>query len=365
MATVTSDDDPKKWEMKLHTKVKHRILSKYLVGWIRKLSKYGKICYFDCFAGRGRYESEEIGSPLIAMNMAAGNNKYFSEFICTFIEKNKDNFLNLKNEINNELKNNPTKYDKVKILEPINDEFSNVAKKLLKSVDKIAPSFFFIDPFGFKGLPFDVIKDLLSKYQHTEVFITLMSRDVSRFYTDEFKEATITELFGTDEWKKFKDIEGIEKEIGTINLYINQLRRVAKYVRIYRLSMDECRKTGYYLVHATNVFDGFKLMTDVMFNESTNKGMFAYLGPEDGQKTLASFLSDEKKVKEFLISSFSKKTLSYNDIIFHCYTTIDNWTEPKYREILKKMETDKLIQVERITSKTLRGLSGRDIIKFL
>ena len=83
-----SDNDPKKWEYMEHTKVKHKILSEYLKTWINVLSgKWQKVCYFDCFAGRGKYEDGNDGSPIIALKAIRDikqNRTHIKDVACTF-----------------------------------------------------------------------------------------------------------------------------------------------------------------------------------------------------------------------------------------------------------------------------------------
>jgi len=191
------DDDLEKWVYKEHTKVKHTILRKYLSAWIKILGRrHKRVCYFDCFAGRGRYADGEEGSPLIALETACRIKKEFSyidEIVCTFIEKNINNYNNLKEVIDVE-KENKEKYAKINILEPINDEFSNIMSQI-KGIERLAPSFFFIDPFGFGGVPFEDIKDILS-LSKTEVFFSFMVRDANRFLDSSRHRISIEKLFG-------------------------------------------------------------------------------------------------------------------------------------------------------------------------
>jgi three-Cys-motif partner protein len=56
------------------SRIKHTILQKYLPSWARILgSANRRMNYFDCFAGPGRYEFEDVavdGSPVIAVKTA-------------------------------------------------------------------------------------------------------------------------------------------------------------------------------------------------------------------------------------------------------------------------------------------------------
>ena len=172
------DDNPEKWKYHEHTKVKHELLEKYLRGWICILGGYyTRICFFDCFAGRGTYVTEEkdnLGSPLRALRLAKRMKKNYDKFVFTFIERNPNNYKNLVEELKKE------GWDDKKItIKTYNDTFSNVAGDILDYFKKndlaLAPSFFFIDPFGYKGIPFSVVKDILS-FKRTEILFTFMTK---------------------------------------------------------------------------------------------------------------------------------------------------------------------------------------------
>jgi len=189
------DSAPEKWPYREHTRVKHELLEKYLYVWIIKLGKFHrKVIFFDGFAGRGEYLDEKTGetliagSPIIALRVAdkllqdceqKQRRPYFDKFVCVAVEKDRENFENLQSIINIEIEKLKFK-ERIEIL-PINDEFANVATELVEEVGvKIAPSFFFIDPFGFSGVPFEAVKNILS-LPRTEIFFTFMTYYINRF----------------------------------------------------------------------------------------------------------------------------------------------------------------------------------------
>ena len=161
---MTKESALEKWEYREHTKVKHILLKKYLTAWIPILGKWNpKICYFDGFAGRGKYTDGTLGSPLIALEVADSLSQYYGQLICFFIEKDPENFTNLERVLEREHSKirNP---QKIKIIKK-NDEFAKVIEGIFEDLEKeksiLVPSFFFVDPFGFSGVPFDVIRKIL------------------------------------------------------------------------------------------------------------------------------------------------------------------------------------------------------------
>ena len=345
------DDALEKWTYKEHTKVKHEILSKYLSGWIRILGRHHRrICYFDCFAGRGKYEGGEKGSPLIALETAGRLKRqfeYLDEIILTFIEKNKSNFENLVKVLEEEKNTSPEKYDGIKII-PINDEFAKVAKEILDRLGKrLAPSLFFIDPFGFSGVPFEIIKELLA-IPRVEVFITFMVRDVNRFLDSPKHKISIEELFGVNnvlEILSGKEYSYLPREQALLKLYRDRLHCDAgvRYTLPFRVSADERLQTTYSLIHATNHPKGCELMKEIMYKAGTT-GRFGYLGPAEGQLSLTQVMGIEE-LKHFLLKRFRGETLSYKDVRYQ--TLMDTeFIKKHYRLALLELESEGKVSIE-------------------
>jgi len=358
------DSAPEKWPYREHTRVKHELLEKYLYVWIIKLGKFHrKVIFFDGFAGRGEYLDEKtgetliVGSPIIALRVAdkllqdceqKQRRPYFDKFVCVAVEKDKENFENLQSIINIEIEKLKFK-ERIEIL-PINDEFANVATELVEEVGvKIAPSFFFIDPFGFSGVPFEAVKNILS-LPRTEIFFTFMTYYINRFLELPQVEKHLNALYPTPEWKQIYQIQSWEeRDKALLNLYVKSLKEIAgvKYVFPFRVFMDEKYQTLYYLIHATNHFHGLKIMKDIMKRQGAS-GNFAWLGPKESSYRYQQKLFDDTipSLKEYLLKKFEGES------------------KPEYRQALKELEKERRINVKRVTSKTTRGLSGKDKIIF-
>lgn len=57
------------WNIEPHTAAKHTILRNYLGAWFGILGqRFSHILYIDGFCGPGRYQGEEVGSPIIALD---------------------------------------------------------------------------------------------------------------------------------------------------------------------------------------------------------------------------------------------------------------------------------------------------------
>jgi len=354
------------------SKVKHILLEKYLAAWIPILGKWNtKICYFDGFAGRGEYSDGTLGSPIIALKVADELSRYFDKLICFFIEKDEDNFKNLEEVLARE-KPKIKNWQKIDVATE-NDEFANVTKKIFGYLEKeksiLVPSFFFVDPFGFSGIHFNVIQKILSNPK-TEVFFTFMVRDIARFIGVPELQDTFDSLFGTDKWEKILS-SSRKPEIALIDFYREQLHEVSKvkYSWPFRVCMSEKAQTLYYLLHVTNNDKGHSIMKSIMHNQSA-RGDFAYLGPEDiaARSQMRLFdIHDIGELKKYLLERFKSETLTYDDIqekVCHPWYTEPPHIDKHFRQALKELENERKVKIDRVTSKTPRGLSGNDRIIF-
>lgn len=371
---VLNDDDPEKWMLKKHTQVKHTLLEKYLTPWTYKLgSRHNMLLYIDGFAGRGEYFDYDgnvvgVGSPIIAMRKAQDlltwakeNNRELSEFWCLFIEKNEQNYQNLVEVIEREKEKCPLPH-----IIHCNGDFADEITKFLNNAQRcLPPTLCFIDPFGF-DVPFPVIRALMT-IPKTEVLFTFMSRDINRFLSSPKHEKSLNTLFGTTEWKKYNlsSLSPYERESNLVNLYRKQLHEEAgvKYSMPFMVKMPESRQTVYYIIHATNSFDGFKIMKDIMAGQSSGE-VFGYMGPEDGQTSLGCF--DKTPLRNYLLKKYRGQEVSFERIIYDSYADeeVIRFVEKEYRRVLKSLITEGAIRSRPVTSKTPRGLSGKDILIF-
>lgn len=347
------DDTLEKWVYKEHTKVKHEILSKYITGWIKILGTFHKLYIFDCFAGRGKYKDGSDGSPLriikILINLRKSQNKP-KEAECFFIENNPKNIQNLEME----LKDISEEVDSWLKIHVKLGKFTKIIKEILEKYNNnIIPAFFFLDPFGFGGIPLSIIKKLLS-FGKTEVFITFMIRDVIRFLESQPHQDSIKQLIGVHNVMEILQEEPyskLPKEQAILKLYRNQLHKnvEVRYTIPFKINADDKLQTTYYLIHCTNHPKGCAMMKSIMYRSGT-ESRFAYLGPAEGQLTLDKFVTIEI-LKDFLLKNFKDQTLSFQKLIYE--TLMDTFfIEKHYRQAVRELE-----QEEKISTKK-RGVRG-------
>lgn len=316
-----SDIESTTWPIEAHTKAKHEILRRYLGAWFPILSSgSGKIIYLDGFAGPGIYDGGEDGSPVIALQTAVDHvlRAHLTEIVFFFIEKDKNRAKMLGEVLK---KRFPSLPKNIKYMVEGDAEFAptfeHVLNELEKQGSRIAPTFAFLDPFGFSDLPMNLIGRLL-KCNKCEVFITFMAGFIRRFL-DERRESALNELFGTEEWKKCRDITDSEEKLKClVGLYEKQLKNLggAKYVRSFGM-IGEQNQIVYYLIYATKSLKGLEVMKDAMLKVDRT-GAYKFSDITGFNQTFLDDFQDEpswvQNAADALYFKFRGKTVPYADV---------------------------------------------------
>ncbi len=261
------------WKYEEQTKVKHKVLGSYAKIWISKLGYKCNTLFFDCHGGCGAYIDEEAsvsyGSSILVKQLADKiSEKRSTKTGVYYCEKDKgtyDNFINIKNELNN-----------IKI-NTYNDSFENIIAKpdVSKYYNKY-PTLFLVDPFGYN---FDINElSVMMKGFGNEVIVNFMFDFITRFISKNELKDSLNRFFGSNEWENAINLTGRERETFLVNIFKNKIKEVtgAKFVFPYRLCYPDKDQTYYYLIHATNHIDGITLMKDAF--ASINNGRVQYLG---------------------------------------------------------------------------------------
>lgn len=264
------------WPIEPHTRVKHQILHRYLDAWLPIMARYnGRIVFIDGFAGPGRYEGGEEGSPLIALRSLL-EHSYFQryqpnrKFVFLFIEREADRAGALQEELSRLAKERqiPTW---VKI-DAKRGDFAPLMTRLLeqleKSDTKLAPTFAFIDPFGFAGIPMDLVSRIAGNPK-CECLITFMYQAINRFFTtpQAAVQAHFDELLGTTEWRNLPaEADPATRRDQLVALYRRQLIERAHFQHVRTFEMiDQGNQTEYFLYFATNGLMGLSKMKEAMW----------------------------------------------------------------------------------------------------
>ena len=331
------DDDPRKWDYTEHAAVKHAIQRRYLGAWLNILGSISPLVLFDGFAGRGRYNGGEPGSPLVfwqrAVEAVDRGRPRQVEIHC--VEKAEANFRELSSTIAG------LEHPGVTI-DAEHGEFADraIAKAaLLGNASLVPPVFWTADPYGFRGVPLDVVRQLMT-LPRSELMITFMVRDIRRFIGEKNHEAPLIELFGGESWRGCLELEGEETREEKLLLTYSDLIRngIADFATPFRVFEDARRQTLYYLIHLTNEPLGMRKMKEAMVKQSSDMTFWPVTIRAPDQIALdVAEPSPFRTLQEHLLDTYAGCTLSFEDLLNRDYP-LGVWVEPQYRAAVADLE---------------------------
>jgi three-Cys-motif partner protein len=250
------------------------------------------VVYLDGFAGPGIYAGNEDGSPIIAVRTALEHRmaERFREIVFWFIEKDKNRAQMLERVIQERFPKLPSNLKCAVESAEFAPTLESTLSNLEKQGARLAPTFAFIDPFGFSGLPMTTVRHLLA-YERCEVLITFMVGFVNRFAQQQSE--TVDQLYDATDWRRIPDLNDPQKkERRWIDLYEQQLRKSdARYVRSFRM-IGEQNRTIYYLVYATKSEKGMQVMKEAMYKVD-RRGAYKFSDITDpGQTYLIDYTAE-------------------------------------------------------------------------
>ena len=295
------------WKFDEHTKAKHKILKKYIEAWVPILTQHGnigRVVYIDGFAGPGESIDHELGSPLIALDSIINHksfNKFKSEIILLFIEKDPKRKEHLEELLRQKFSNLPEKV-KYKVIEgEFNDQLSEILNSLDEKQSKLAPTFCFVDPFGWSDLNLDVLARFM-KQDKAELLITFMAGFIKRFIESPSHYESLKHLFTDGQINELKNPSTNTKGEKAFQFFLENLKNKINK-EVYSISFETRNKTNnleYYLIYLTSNVLGMKVMKDAMYNVSKNgEFKFSDFDFNPSQKTLVDYgLESKQWIKE-------------------------------------------------------------------
>ena len=355
---MSRDSDPSKWACPPHTKAKHDMLARYLDGWFPTLSKWnGRVLFLDGFAGRGKYNDGSEGSPLVALRRLVEHH-YFPqmshrEFVFYLVEADRDNADSLEEEIANFKAAKSPWPSNIKI-HVVNQKFDATASAMIGELreqkKQLAPTFAFIDPFGYSGMPMDLLAELLAQ-PHTEVFINFMVGHVQRFITRDKQERVMRELFGMDVRDVLDGYSETNRGEHLRIIYERQLQERAGFEYVQSFAMiNNTGNIGYYLLHGTRHPKGVELMKDAMWRVDPGGG-YKFSDRLAGEDVLFSIDPDLGPLRrEFLQHFANRRNVTMDEIESHTLICTP-YRKAHVRQVLRPLEKEKLVHVKRPAGK--------------
>jgi len=254
---------------------KHKILADYLPAYFNALkNRVTAFHYIDGFAGRGAYEENIPGSPILVLDKIAEAD-LLPRTSVSLVEESADYFEELQGAIQNnehtqKLLDTPF-IQQGKFSDYVDDI---LARTIYKKRGSIA-TFAFVDPCGVDGVRMrDMMRILSGEFSELLLFFNYdgVNRLIGGAEKGTHDSHILAELYGSDDAVKMllaqlankSKPEDREKVIRR-QLIAQLISNGARYVLPFRFPAKTGARTSHYLVHCCNHCLGFKFMKHVMW----------------------------------------------------------------------------------------------------
>jgi three-Cys-motif partner protein len=302
------------------TAAKHTILRAYLNAWFPIMGRKPRIVVIDGFAGPGRYTGGEPGSPLIMLTALLDHSAFdrmTAEVVFLLVEQDPRREEALREEIGA-----LTFPERVKV-ETVGGQFHEVMEGTLDDIRSrgadLAPTFAFIDPFGYVDTMLDLGGQILG-YPSCEVLVYVPLPHIARFLdAPNVPAAALTRLFGDDRWRGAQGLGGGRAGEQALNdLLIERLEENCDYARSFQI-IGAGPNTGARLFFGTSDRLGLTKMKDAMwkadpgggvrFRDTTARDQEALFQPSPEFRLLEAMLRREFGTRPFSIEEAEDFTL--------------------------------------------------------
>lgn len=331
--------------------IKARIVSKYFTKWAhiilqtqKKYPKYDqRMAYIDLFAGPGRYDDQSKSTPIMILETILSNPELSNRVIPFFNDKDANNIESLKKTIGQIPRIEKLRYAPKFYNEEIGDEIA----KMFSDV-RIIPTFFFVDPWGYKGLSLNLVSSIIKNWGCDCVFFFNYNRVNMGINNDVVKQHMIS-LFGEERLDKLQskllgNLTSYERELIVVQELCDALRQNgSKFVLPFCFKNDRGTRTSHHLIFLTKNFHAYDIMKEIMATESSEAkdgvASFEY-NPRDKlykQGSLFDLLSSPLDgLQDALIEQYAGQTVDFLRLYEHHSVNLP-FTKKNYKDVLRNM----------------------------
>lgn len=334
-------------ESREQSQIKARIVAKYFWAWAKVVTPSTKqhsnrIAYIDLFAGPGRYEDGTLSTPLLVLKKAIEDDDMRDMLVTLFNDKDAGNVGKLRNAIESlqgidKLKHRPQVSNEI-----VGDEIAKHFASL-----NLVPTFFFVDPWGYKGLSFKLINSVLQNWGCDCVFFFNYNR-VNMGLNNEAVRKHMDALFGQERGDtlrlRLSGLSSSERE----NLIVEELAKSLKemgasFVLPFVFKNDKGTRTTHHLIFATKNFKGYEIMKEIMAQESSelNQGVptFEYSPASEKFPTLFELQRPLDDLAKMLSKEFAGRSHTMYDV-YRLHSVGRPFLKRNYKRVLATMEAE-------------------------
>jgi len=344
-------------EQREQSLIKARIVAKYFSAWANVIlgaqKRYPQHCqkmaYIDLFAGPGRYSDDSKSTPILVLETILANPDLKSRMVTLFNDKDEANVESLKQAILQVSGIDGLKYKPAFYNAEVGDEIAKMFQG-----ERLVPTFFFVDPWGYKGLSLDLVSSMIKDWGCDCVFFFNFNR-IRMGITNEAVEPHISSIFGKERLDSLRSVLSGRKphecEMIIVQSLCDSLRENgSKFVLPFRFKNDKGTRTSHHLIFLSKDFRGYDIMKEIMWKETTDHregvaASFEYNMRDSAYRQGSLFDTLSRPLDELermLIDQYSGKTIGFIPL-YEEHSVNKPFVRKNYKDVLSQMLGKELI----------------------
>lgn len=342
------------------SRIKAAIVSKYFDAWatvITRQSHVGRIMYLDLFAGPGRYEDGTVSTPLLILRKAIADPILCQKLVAVFNDVNSDNTKALETAIEalpnvDQLANKPRVW---------NEEVGENMVKRFKTAN-LAPTLFFVDPWGYKGLSLGLVNAVVKDWACECVFFFNYNR-INMGLPNALVTEHMNGLFGAEVADRLRGKLGhysvAERELVIVESICEALNPDGRrFVLPFTFKNEAGNRTSHHLIFVSKSQTGYSIMKDIMANEGSKSedGIpnFMYNPADKRFPVLFEYGRPLSDLEGMLLTDFIGQELTVKEI-FARHNVGKPFVLKNYKAAIMSLESNWLVTTTRTDMNRKKG----------
>jgi three-Cys-motif partner protein len=340
-------------EVREQSQIKARIVAKYFWAWAKVVipsarASGNRIAYLDLFAGPGRYEDGTTSTPLMILEKAIADAEMRAMLVTMFNDLDADNVGKLRAAVDALPGIRTLKYAP----QISNEEVGEQLAAMFSAV-KWIPTFFFVDPWGYKGLSLGLINSVLQNWGCDCIFFFNYNR-VNMGLHNESVRNHMDILFGSvraDELRaNLAGLPSDDRENMILEYLAQSLKALgAGFVLPFTFKNDKGTRTKHHLIFVTKHHKGYEIMKEIMAKESSERvqgvASFEFSPATERNQLLFELSRPLDDLADMLLKDFAGETVATRDIYLR--HNIDRpYILSNYKQALANLESEQRVQAQ-------------------
>jgi three-Cys-motif partner protein len=213
---------------------------------------------------------------------------------------------------------------------------------------KLIPTFFFVDPWGYKGLSLKLINSVLKNWGCDCVFFFNYNR-INMGLSNPLVKSHMDALFGEGRANNLRQSLKLlksprEKELTIVEAIAQALKEFGgEYVLPFGFRNDSGARTTHHLIFVSKNPTGYKIMKEIMNGESSRitdgVASFEYSPADERQPLLFAMTQPLDDFGNILLNKFAGRTVTLTEA-YEQHNVGTPYIEKNYKDALRKLETE-------------------------